>query len=131
MMTYQEANLLFLKKYNNRNNEPKIVFPYNLHYKNDYFIEIELPTMLFKSQETDVNLINKYVEVLKNNDMPNCWTTYGKKTKNGSIYPFWHGLFYILDGNHRYEAKKYLGYKKIKTFLPKSDYDLYLELVND
>jgi ParB-like chromosome segregation protein Spo0J len=56
------------------------------------------------------------------------WLSIGRKLNNGTIISKWHGLFEILDGNHRIIAAKLANLHKIKAIMPESHYKFYKEI---
>ena len=111
--------------------EIEYVFPYNFLHETDLFIEVEVSLDILETQDTDSERVDKYIEIMKKKDMESIWISYGKKLKDGSVIRYWHSRFYVVDGNHRTAAARFLKRGKIKAIVPESHYDCFVRFVND
>lgn len=127
MMTYDEAAKLYKERWLLGKKHGDGQFPYDIRYEDDHFIQVTVPCVVCKTQETDVARVNKYInELIEGVDLGASWVAYGKRLKNGDVIPFQHRRLFVLDGNHRIEAKIAIGKYYTEVFIPKSNYDLYL-----
>lgn len=106
--------------------EDEYVFPYNNNFESQEFIEAIIPIEHCVLQDTDTDLVRKYHTMLQEgHDLGPSWVAYGKVLRDGMIVPFWHKKFYVLDGNHRIQAKKNMQ-QTTSVIVPKTCYELYV-----
>lgn len=133
-MNFTEARKLHKHQYFGGKNRDMSLedyeFPYNFLYEEETFIEKKIPIEMLEMQYVDSKRVDKYKKIDIEKMGPS-WLLFGKKLKDGTISRFWHLKFYVIDGNHRAKAQHELGRLTIPAIMPKSHYDLYIEVIND
>lgn len=124
-MTYVEASAQYRRQfYSGRKSgkpEGNYVFPFGCRYRDDWFVEVELPIAWFSPRPRCPELVPDYAARMESGaELPPVWVSLGRKFKDGSVTPFWDRKPVLLDGNHRMLAGQLAGLVKIKAVIPES-----------
>jgi hypothetical protein len=107
-------------------------FPFGELYKGEDFVTQTFEIKNIKSKIMHPELVDiycKYLEIAGAEVEP-IWLSAGRKMKNGKISRKWHNMLSIMDGNHRVEAAKKLGWSWIVGVMPESHFYYYMKNIN-
>ena len=136
-LSYQKAEQLHKKQWLEgkhkewQETEADHFFPYGDQYRDEGFVEVEIPTKDIESVAHVRKRIDQYKEILKKQgekSMGPLWISAGRKMKDGSIQRHTDRLsFSALDGNHRLKAAQELGHPTQFAIMPMSHWKAYKE----
>lgn len=118
-MNYEDACALYKKNHSS----PSTTFPYGEEYKNDVFVEQEVPIELLRCWGVE----DLYSELMKEVEMDPIWIKACKK-KNNTLHPYWDHKFSVVDGNHRVASALQLERTHIQAIMPESHYRFWRSL---
>ena len=129
-MTYAEAADAFEKQWRKGHSATPAsdcVFPYDIRYADDVFIETFVPIIACKLVTVDNGRVNKYIDIMLSGDnFGPAWVAYGKRLKDGTVTRFEHGKLFVHDGNHRITARHALACFYTLVVMPMSNYQLFM-----
>lgn len=130
-MNYEEAAALFYTEHKLGRRGPlwQRDFPYGIRYQDDIFILNTVSVDKLKLQDTDLNVVNQYRQLIQSGiKMSPIWISVGKKLKSGEVVPQHNGMYTIKDGNHRVQAHIALNLNEVDVIMPESHFK-YLQIV--